>query len=151
MTDLLFFIEQFDINYWLVLFGVVISVVIGSVWFSPLMFGKLWMKINGVEHKTKEELMAMQKEMGSAYILQALLSAMQVFAMFLLIELAWPFGLSWVYMVIFLWMGFVIPVQTGDLLWGNTPKGLRVKKFLVNAGYQLISMLIIGFVYVQLY
>lgn len=151
MTDLLFFIEQFDINYWLVLLGVVISVVIGSVWFSPLMFGKLWMRINGVEHKSKEELRAMQKEMGSAYILQALLSAMQVFAMFLLIELAWPFGFSWVYMVIFLWMGFVIPIQTGDLLWGNTTKGLRVKKFLVNASYQLITMLIIGFVYMWLY
>lgn len=151
MTDILFFVEQFDINYWLVLLGVVISIIIGSVWFSPLMFGKLWMKINGVEHKSKEELKAMQKEMGSAYILQALLSAMHVLTMFMLIEIFYPFGFSWWYAVVFIWVGFVIPIQAGDLLWGNTPKGLRVKKFLVNATYQLVSMLIIGFAYVQLY
>lgn len=151
MQDVLFFVEQFDINYWLVLLGVVISVVIGSLWFGPLMFGKLWMKINGVEHKSKEEIKAMQKEMGSAYILQALLSAMQVLSLFLLIELFYPFGFSWCYAVLFIWIGFVVPAQAGDVLWGNTPKGLRVKKFSINAAYQLVSMLIIGFAYIQLY
>lgn len=151
MEDIIYFLEQFDINYWLILIGVVVSIIIGSIWFGPLMFGKLWMKINGVEHKSKEELKAMQKEMGSAYLLQALLSAMQTFALFFLIEIFYPFGFSWVYAAFFIWFGFVIPLQTGDILWGNTPKGLRVKKFAVNAAYQLVLLLVLGFLYNHFY
>lgn len=40
-------------NYWAILASGLIPLVLGSIWYSPALFGNAWMKVAG---KTKEEL-----------------------------------------------------------------------------------------------
>ncbi len=44
-----------DINYWAVLVAAVVSMVIGALWYSPVLFGKLWMKYSGLSDKKLAE------------------------------------------------------------------------------------------------
>ncbi len=61
---------EFDINYWAVLVAAIAQFVIGMAWYSPMLFGKTWMKEMGLTDKdmkaSKEK--GMMKEMVIALI-----------------------------------------------------------------------------------
>ena len=40
--------ETITVNYWAIVAGAVLSMVIGAIWYGPL-FGKKWMEIVGVD------------------------------------------------------------------------------------------------------
>lgn len=37
-----------DINYWAVIVATLSSMVVGSIWYTPRVFGKYWMRVTGV-------------------------------------------------------------------------------------------------------
>ncbi len=37
-----------QINYWAVVLAAVAAFVVGALWYSPLLFGKLYMKVRGM-------------------------------------------------------------------------------------------------------
>jgi len=39
--------ENLSINFWAILVAAVANFVIGGMWYSPALFGKIWMKANG--------------------------------------------------------------------------------------------------------
>jgi hypothetical protein len=39
--------ENLNVNFWAVLAAAVANFVIGGLWYSPALFGKVWMKANG--------------------------------------------------------------------------------------------------------
>lgn len=57
------------INYWALIGATLFAFILGAVWYSPLMFGNLWAKINGSDKYTKEELAKLEKEMTKFYLL----------------------------------------------------------------------------------
>ena len=59
----------YTVNYWAIGVGAILSMIIGVVWYGAL-FGKMWMKINGVDPHNTEEMKAMQKSANSLYIVQ---------------------------------------------------------------------------------
>jgi ABC-type multidrug transport system fused ATPase/permease subunit len=38
-----------DINYWAVILATLSSMVVGSIWYTPRVFGNYWMKTSGVQ------------------------------------------------------------------------------------------------------
>ena len=54
------------INYLAVLVSAIIGMIIGALWYSPLLFGKLWMKLSGMTEKQLNE--AKKKGMGKMYL-----------------------------------------------------------------------------------
>ena len=42
-----------DINLWAVLLAAVSSMIVGSIWYMPAVFGNTWMKLTGTEMKGK--------------------------------------------------------------------------------------------------
>src|SRR4030095_4660227 len=69
-----------EINMWAVLAAGVASMILGGLWYSPVLFGKAWSAASGVtEERAKSANMG--KTMGTAFVL-ALIGA-AVFAMFL--------------------------------------------------------------------
>jgi len=65
------------INYFAVIVGAVLSMVIGAVWYGPL-FGKKWMEIIGVDHADPQAVAKMQKSAGPLYGVQFALTLFQV-------------------------------------------------------------------------
>ena len=69
-----------QINVWAVLAAGVASMVLGGLWYSPVLFGNAWMRASGItEERARSANMA--KVMGTAFLL-AIIGAW-VFAMFL--------------------------------------------------------------------
>jgi hypothetical protein len=55
-----------EINYLAVLVAALVSMVIGGLWYSPLLFGNIWMKLSGITQKDVEKAkkQGMMKSMG---------------------------------------------------------------------------------------
>jgi hypothetical protein len=105
----------------LVAIATVAQFILGAMWYSPIMFGKWWMRIMEVSHLSQETLKKMQQEMLPFYGLQLILTSMFTFvlAMFLtsLPEYWNNYGIAG-----FIWIGFIVPTQVAGVVWGNTKK-----------------------------
>lgn len=128
------------INYWAIIGGAIFLFVMGMVWYGPL-FGKMWTKIMGAEHMTKEEMSAMQKEMMPMYALQVLLGLFTSYVLYSFVHMS-GMGIA---MGFWVWLGFAMPMAAGAM-W-DTQKGKKLTKFSIVAGYQLITLLVLAWAY----
>jgi Protein of unknown function (DUF1761) len=123
-----------EINMWAVLAAGVASMILGGLWYSPVLFGKAWSAASGVsEERAKSANMA--KIMGTAFVL-ALIGA-AVFALFLGPRPAPLFataaglsaGLCWV-------------AGSFGINYLFEQRSLRL--FLINGGYHTVQYTVIG-------
>ncbi len=137
-----------QINYISILVASVLQFALGSLWYSPVIFGKLWMRIMETTHLPKEELQKIQKEMIPFYALQFLLTMIttSIFAIFIFISKTYNIGMSVSMIAIFVWLGFIMPTQIGTVLWGKTNKKFWLKQICVMVSYQLAAIIIASFV-----
>ena len=125
-----------EINWLAVVAAAVSSFVVGAIWYSPALFGRVWQRETGL---TDEQLKAGNpaKIFGGAFVLSLL--AAVVFAMFLGPAPALPFavgaglaaGLCWV-------------ATSFGINYLFEHKGLPL--FLVNGGYHTVQFTVIGLV-----
>lgn len=131
-----------DINYFAVFICAVLSMVIGGVWYGPL-FGKKWMMIVGADLKDMEARKKMQQEAMPLYIIQFLLTLMQVSILAYLIARFPDGALTFALLV---WLGFVLPTVAGSAMWNNDARKIVWARFLIQAGYQLVLFVVFGFI-----
>lgn len=125
-----------------IIVAIVVSMVVGFLWYSPFLLGKPWMKESGL---TPEKLKAEQKQAGIAYGLSAVLALPMAYILNHVIVLSVNFyhysNLSTGLISAFwMWLGFVMPVQATGTLFGNK----KWKLFAINTSYQLASILAMG-------
>jgi hypothetical protein len=133
----------YAINWGAVIVSAIADMLIGFLWYSPVLFAKPWMALMGVKCDTPEEKAAMQKEAGPMYgqafvmsLISAVFLALVITRMFvpdtdLIRGLKIAFGV---------WFGFVMTVQYTNALFTKKPKQL----FLIDTGYQLVCYLVMG-------
>lgn len=132
------------VNYTLVFVATIAQFVLGGLWYSPLMFGRWWMQIMEVTHISKEELQKIQKGMAPFYALQFFLTLFTTISFANLLPYINSFG---VYHVAFwIWIGFVAPVQTGMVVWGNTKKKFWAKQIFVMIAFQLAAFMLMAWI-----
>lgn len=129
------------INYWAILAGAVLSMIIGFVWYGPI-FGKKWMQIIGVDNNDQAKIKEMQKNSGPLYLVQLLLTLFQVLVLAHLIADTQIVG--GIERALWIWAAFIIPTQAGAIMWTNKTKTLKWQQFLIQGGYQLIMFLVYG-------
>jgi hypothetical protein len=128
------------VNYWAVLVGAVILFVAGFVWYGPI-FGKQWMKIMGADQMSKEERGEAMKGMMPMYVITFILALITSYVLYHFVKM---FG-DGITVAFWIWLGFAMPMAAGAM-W-DTKKGFRLNKFLIVAGYQLITLLVLGWVF----
>lgn len=133
-----------EIKYTAIVVATVLQFVLGAIWYSPLLFGKLWMKIMEVENKSKEEMNKMQKEMIPFYALQFVLTLWTTFHLSRLI-LVVP-GISIYGLAFWLWLAFMLPLTISSVIWANTKKKYWAKQVMVMSGMQLVGILLAAFI-----
>ena len=138
---------QITLNYWAILVAALVSFVIGGFWYSPLFMGKPWMKLMGIEHKSKQEMEAMRKKAMPAYVGSLVGSLLMAYVLAHFVEymrLLDYEGDANAFMGVmtgfWIWLGFIAPVMFTAVLFANKP----VKLWLIDTGYQLASMLAMG-------
>lgn len=133
-----------EVNFLAILVAGIVSMAVGFLWYGPMLFGKIWMQLMG---HTAESMKKAQKEMGKTYAMSFVLALVMAYVLSHVMALSQNFFhysmLSTGIMTGFwMWLGFVMPVQATDALFG----GKRKKLVAINAGYQLASLLAMGFV-----
>jgi len=129
---------QVHINYLAVVVAAAAAFAIGGLWYSPLLFAKQWVKAHGF---SEERVKEMQKGAAKAYgvsILCQLLIALAIAVLVGYLHL-WHCvqGLK---LALLIWAGFALPLGLMAAMF--TEK--RIAVFCIDAGYQLVYLLLMG-------
>ncbi|MAE13157.1 hypothetical protein CMO92_01210 [Candidatus Woesearchaeota archaeon] len=127
------------VELWAVVVAALVSMVLGAAWYSPGMFGKMWIKLSGFTKKDQER--AEEEGMGSRYFLGFLSSLVMSFVLAVMIRIVGAgSGVSGAIVGFWLWLGFIATTTLGMVLWERKPFQL----YLLNNGYSLMSLLVMG-------
>ncbi|MFZ6001689.1 MAG: DUF1761 domain-containing protein [Bacteroidota bacterium] len=125
---------EVQLNYLAILVSALSTFVIGGVWYSPAVFGKAWMRENGFkEEDMKRGNMALI--FGGAFVL-GLISAINL-AMFMGPENDPTMGALWGFLA---GAGWVATFVGTHYLFERR----SMKLFLINAGYSIVALTIMG-------
>lgn len=129
---------QADINNLAVLASAIVNMVVGSLWYSPLLFGNQWI---AAMQKTKAEMEQMKKGAGKAYAGSFIAALVMAYVLAHFVDFAGAASARegmqagfWV------WLGFVATTGLSGMLFEQRPKML----YLINTGYYLVTLLIVG-------
>lgn len=126
------------VNYFSVLLASLASMVVGFVWYSPLMFAKPWMKHMKLDAKKLKES---QKKMGKTYGMSFITTVVTAGVLALLLNTSLVITMTEGLMLGgVVWLGFVATTMFTGVLFSEMPVGL----FLINSGYQLASILVMS-------
>jgi hypothetical protein len=122
------------VNYWAVLIATVVTMVLGFLWYSPVLFGNAWMKQIGLK---------MEEMSGggvATYVFTALTALIGCFLLALLLTLGGDATIA-SGLVVGLLIGLCVSVKIGmNFLFEGRKLGL----YLITIGYHLAAYLISG-------
>ena len=117
------------------------TMVMGFIWYSPLLFAKPWTILMGYDPNDKAKMDEMRKAAGKMYGLSFVASLVSAFVLAKIIDVTSVntalYGMKVAFAV---WLGFVTTVQLTGALFGRQP----TKLYLINTGYQLVCYLVMG-------
>ena len=129
------------VNLWAVLVAAVSTMVVGFLWYSPMLFAKPWTVLMGYDPNDKAKMDEMRKSAGKSYAISFVASLVAALVLGKIIEVTSVqsplYGMKIGFAV---WLGFVTTVQLTAKLFGNQP----TKLYLINTGYQLVCYLVMG-------
>jgi len=144
---------DFGNENWLALIvAIVANFVIGFVYYAAWFpTGKMWMKYQGIDPATakpnKNDMMrGLLMMLVGAFLMMLVLGHFinkdtAGFAKLIGDQMNYAFS-----MAVLFWMGFQVPMLIGSVAWEKKPAGMAV----INAGYQLISMLVAAMIFVYM-
>lgn len=132
--------------------GVVLSVVVGTVWYSQSTpMGKLHMRYLGFDKLSPEEQKRKMEEaklkMAKMYAAQMALSLLTSFAVVFIVMMSITNGVSLslsLGFVVFNWLCFMVPIIGQGMIWGNVDRQIVWKKFFADISYSLVTVLLIA-------
>ena len=134
--------------------GALASLLIGFVWYGPF-FGKKWAEVSGMkmpEGISDAEKSAMHKKMLPAYFLQFIMGFVMYYALGFFAAFIGRLSVSGALLYgLFIWIGFIMPLEAGNAIWSGKSKKLSWQMFLIMAGYQLVSILVAGLLWAVIY
>jgi len=129
------------VSPWPVLMAAVATMVLGFLWYSPLLFARPWMILMGYDPDDKAKLAEMQKGAGKSYGISFVASLVSAFVLGKIIAITTVnTALHGMKVGFAVWLGFVTTVQLTDKLFSRKP----TKLYLINTGYQLVCYLAMG-------
>ena len=112
--------------------------MLGALWYSPVLFAKAWVAAHGY---TEADVAAMQKKAPKAYGISFLCFLLMAHVMAWLIHLTgatgWMYGL---HLGLLCWTGFALTLGLTAHVYSNK----KLATFLIDAGYQLVYLLMMG-------
>src|SRR5271169_1104070 len=130
-----------SLNWLAVLVAAISTMVVGFLWYSPLLFAKPWMREMGYDPNDKAKTQEMQKSAGPAYAGSLVAGFLSAFTLALILHGLGAKDVHFGIMVSFhVWLGFVATVQFTSALFMKQ----SMKRFAINTGYQLVCYLVMG-------
>ena len=129
------------LNLLAILVAAISTMVVGFVWYSPILFAKPWMREMGYDPDDKGKVQEMQKSAGPAYFGSLIASLVSAFVLAMFLHQFNGLGVGIGLLVgAHVWLGFVATVQLTGVLFMKQ----SLKLFAINTGYQLVCYLVMG-------
>jgi hypothetical protein len=129
------------VNLWAVLVCAVADMVLGFLWYSPVLFARPWMVLMGYDPNDKAKIAEMQKTAGPSYALSLVASVLSAAMLGKIIAVATVVtALYGMKIGLAVWLGFVTTVQLTNALFSRQP----AKLYAINTGYQLVCYVVMG-------
>ncbi|MGA7161778.1 MAG: DUF1761 domain-containing protein [Bacteroidota bacterium] len=129
---------EMHVNYLAILVSAILSMAIGAIWYSPMLFAKQWMVWNNM---TAEDMKKVNP--GPLYAQSFFATLVTYFVLALILRnmnaTSAVEGMKTAFM---LWLGFITTVQFTANLFSSK----KIQSYLLDTGYQLVTMLIAGIV-----
>ena len=125
-----------NLNFWAILVAALSNFIVGSLWYSPLLFVERWMELNGF---TRESLKANSRPMAvimGTSLLTSLLAAFAL-AMFLGPDSTLGFGVFAGLIIGVIWIG---TARFNSVLYENQ----KLPLFFIHVGYDIVCYAIMG-------
>lgn len=137
---------QLEVNYWAVLVSAIAHMIIGAAWYSPILFGKPWMKFMGFDKLSKADWKKQQKKAGPGYLVSAIGALIMAFvlAMFLPVLGATTIGTGILVALLF-WIGFIATHTLTNAMFTQKAFG----HWAIDSVYPLISMIVMSAILVS--
>lgn len=131
------------INYLAVLVSAVASMIVGSLWYGPI-FGKIWISLSGF---TKADMEAAKKKgMGKTYFLAFIFSLITAYVLAHFVDYLEATTITLGFIAAFwIWLGFIVPVQSGMFLW----EGKSFKLYFLNIAYHIVNLFVMSAILVS--
>lgn len=124
-----------------VFLAAVATMVVGFLWYSPMLFARPWMRAMGYDPDDKAKLAEMKKGAGGMYALAFLASMVAAAMLSKIVEVTTVNSARYGMKVgLGMWVGFVMTVQLTDHVFTRKPARL----FLINTGYQMVCYAVMG-------
>lgn len=132
--------------------GMIISVVVGSFWYSTLTpMGRLHMRYLGFDKLTPDEqkmkIEQAKPTMPKVYAAQMILSAIMSLAVVFIVTMSMQNGVSFMLalgFVVMNWLCFMVPVNGSQILWGNVDREIAWPKFFSDIMSNLVTILLVA-------
>jgi hypothetical protein len=126
--------ESVDLNWAAIIVAALVPMVLGALWYSPALFAEPWMRAVG---RTREELTGA----GLGYVLSGIAALLMSYTLARIVRWAevddlWNGAL----VGLLAWVGLVATVLAVTTYFGGRPRRLWV----INAGYQLVALVVVG-------
>lgn len=126
--------QDVDLNWIAIIVAAIVPMVLGALWYSPVLFAEAWLQAVG---RSREDLSGAPV----GYVLSAIGAVLSAYVLARIVNWAevddlWNGAL----VGIFVWVGFVATVLAVTTYFGGRPRNL----WLINAGYQLVSLVLMG-------
>ena len=130
--------DTMNINYIAVIAAAIINMIVGSLWYSPLLFGRQWMKLSGI---TKEAMEAGKKGMSKKYLWSFIGALVMALVLARIVDYAGAATLARGALIGFwIWLGFIATTTLNSVLWSGKP----LKLYVLENAHHLISLIIMG-------
>ena len=128
-----------NVNALAVLVAAILSLVLGALWYSPVLFGKQWMAAQG---HTPEMLDQFRKQrMARAYAVSFVCYLVMAYVLALLATYTGAITFAQgLWLGFLLWIGFAAPIGLTAHMFSGKP----FAAWVIDAGYQFVYLLIIG-------
>jgi hypothetical protein len=125
------------INYWAVLVAAAVAFVMGGLWYSPLLFGKAWLKLRGMDSAE-----AAGTKMGPPEILAEFIRGLIVAVVLagFVVHLGVVNWLGAIYLGLAVWIGFQATSIEGSVIHEHYP----VKLYAIHTGDALTKTLVMA-------
>lgn len=124
-----------------VVVAAVAGMVVGALWYSPLMFCNAWMKEMGFTKKDMAK--AKKKGMGKNYVL--MFGGLLVMSYVLSGMVGAGTAMMGATVAFWLWLGFMAPIMMGSVLW----EGKSWNLYAINVGHYLVALVVMGAIHAR--
>lgn len=123
------------INYWAVIVAAVVAFVMGGLWYSPVLFGKVWLKLRGMNSVDTTSTQMRPAEILAEFV-RGLIVAV-VLAGFV-VHLGVVNWVGAIYLGLAVWIGLQATGVVGSVIHEHYP----VKLFAIHSGDALAKTLV---------